>query len=546
MEALEKNQELIVKIEDTGSSGEGIAKVDGYPLFIKDAIRGDVARVKVTKALASYGYARLMDILEASPDRVPPRCPNARRCGGCQIQEMSYEAQLKYKEKKVLDALVRIGKISPEKIIFEPIIGMESPWCYRNKAQFPVGRDPADGTVATGFYAERTHALMPVNTCLLNHEKLDQAAAAVRDYMEQSGATPYDEITGKGLVRHVLTRYGFHSGQLMVCLVINGTNIPKPELLISRLKQVDGLTSVSLNINKEKTNVILGKTTRHIYGPGYITDEIGGVKFRISPQSFYQVNPVQTEKLYGKALEYAGLTGKECVWDLYCGIGTISLFMAKQARKVYGIEIVPQAIEDAKKNAVLNGITNVEFFVGKAEEEFARIAEKPDVVVVDPPRKGCDEKLLAAIVSVQPERVVYVSCDPATLARDVRYLEEHGYELKKAQPVDQFCHSFHVETIVQLSKGEINSKKVRVEFSLEDMDMSGFQKGATYGQIKEYVKEHTGLSVSSLYIAQIKQKYGIIERECYNKPKSENAKQPQCPPEKEAAITEALKYFKMI
>ena len=395
-----------------------------------------------------------------------------------------------------------------------------------------------------------------------------------------NGVAPYDEQTGKGLVRHVLIRTGFHTDEIMVCLVINGTKMSDKlkESLVGRLTEVSldsdistdkCIKSIMLNFNTENTNVILGRQCETLWGKSYIEDYIGDIKYQISPLSFFQVNPRQTEKLYGKALEYAGLTGNETVWDLYCGIGTISLFLAKNARKVYGVEIVPQAIEDAKNNAAINGIDNAEFFVGKAEEvvphfyeEMARLAADtsateaqreeakksitPDVVVVDPPRKGCDESLLDTIVKMSPERIVYVSCDSATLARDLGLLAAKGYKTVKVQPVDQFSHTVHVETVVLLSKGEVDSKKIRVEFSLEDMDMSEFQDGATYTQIKDYVLEHSGLKVSNLYISQIKRKCGIGVGKNYNLPKSEDSRQPQCPPEKEKAIREAFKYFGII
>ena len=386
--------------------------------------------------------------------------------------------------------------------------------------------------------------------------------------MKECHVASYDENTGKGLVRHVLIRYGFTTKELMVCVIINGNSLPKVEKLIDRLTAIEGMKSISINQNTKKTNVILGDVTKCIWGDPYITDMIHlrdtkdfsltdtAVAYHISPQSFYQVNPVQTEKLYSLALDYAGLTGKETVWDLYCGIGTISLFLAQKAGKVYGVEIVPQAIEDAKNNAALNGINNAEFFVGKAEEVLPAFYEKkkdtdadmlhPDVIVVDPPRKGCDGVCLETMLKMQPERIVYVSCDSATLARDLKVLCEGGYELCKVRAVDQFGNTTHVETVVLLSKGEIDSKKVRVEFSLEDMDMSGFQKGATYEQIKAYVLEHTGLKVSSLYISQIKRKCGLDVGQNYNLSKKEDAKVPKCPPEKEAAIRDALKYFQMI
>ena len=544
-----KNDLLTVTIEDMGHDGEGIGKYEGYTVFVKDAVIGDTVRVKLMKTRKNYGYGRLMEVLTPSPDRVEPPCAFARPCGGCQLQALSYEKQLEYKARKIRNNLKRIGGFSDAEIPMEPVIGMKHPLGYRNKAQFPVGTD-REGRLVTGFYAGRTHSIISNRKCLLGVPVNETILDTVLDFMEEYGVTAYQEDTGRGLVRHVLIRYGFRTGEVMVCLVVNGTKIPRQEELVRRLAQIEGMTSITLNVNRERTNVILGKEIRVLWGRGYITDFIGEIRYQISPLSFFQVNPVQTEKLYGKALEFAGLIGNETVWDLYCGIGTISLFLAQKAGKVYGVEIVPDAIADARKNAEINGIGNAEFFVGRAEdvlpEKYAREGIHADVIVVDPPRKGCEESVLDTMVKMGPERIVYVSCDSATLARDLKYLRERGYEVKKVQGVDMFPETVHVETVVLLSKGEIDSKKVRVEFSLEDMDMSGFQNDATYSQIKERVLQQTGLKVSSLYIAQIKQKHGIIERENYNKPKSENTRQPKCPPEKEAAITEALKYFGMI
>lgn len=546
-----KNDVFQVRIEDMSDTGEGIGKTDGFIWFVKDAVIGDVVEAKVMKTKKSYGFARLIQVLEPSACRVTPRCPSARQCGGCQLQAMSYEEQLRFKENKVRNNLSHIGGLT--EIPMEPIIGMDEPWRYRNKAQFPFGKDK-DGRIITGFYAGRTHAIIEQEDCLLGVEENQPILDCIRGFMEEYHIAPYEEELHKGLVRHVLIRKGFATEELMVCLVLNGDvkKLKAPEVLVERLVKLfpSHMASISCSINREKTNVIMGKEIVNLYGPGYITDYIGNVCYRISPLSFYQVNPVQTQKLYGTALEYAGLTGEETVWDLYCGIGTISLFLAQKAKKVYGVEIIPQAIDDARANAKLNHFENVEFFVGKAEEVLPEQYEKnqvyADTIVVDPPRKGCDSVCLDTIVKMAPEKVVYVSCDSATLARDVKYLGERGYEVKRVKTVDMFPWSGHVETVVLLSKGEIDSKKVRVEFSLEDMDMSGFQKGATYEQIKAYVLEHTGLKVSSLYISQIKRKCGLDVGQNYNLSKKEDAKVPKCPPEKEAAIRDALKYFQMI
>ena len=556
---MQKNDLVTVAIEDIGVGGEGIGKVDGYTLFIKDAIIGDVVEAKIVKAKKNYGYARLMNIVTPSENRVEKSaCPMARRCGGCQIQEMKYGSQLAFKEGKVRGNLERIGEVPTELLdkVMQPIVGMEEPFHYRNKAQFPIGTDK-EGHIITGFYAGRTHSIIPNTDCALGVAVNQKILEIILHFMENNHISAYDEEKHKGLVRHVLIRYGFKTDEIMVCLVINGEKLPHAEKLVDKLCKISGMTSITISVNKAKTNVIMGNEIKLLWGQTYITDYIGNVKYQISPLSFYQVNPVQTEKLYGLALDYADLNGNETVWDLYCGIGTISLFLAQNAKQVYGVEIVPQAIDDARNNAKINDITNAEFYVGKAEEvlpEYYREYQEShggetahaDVIVVDPPRKGCEESLLQTIVDMQPEKVVYVSCDSATLARDVKFLRENGYELKKITPVDQFPNTVHIETVVLLSKGEVDSKKIRVEFSLEDMDMSEFQDGATYPQIKEYVLEHTGLKVSNLYISQIKRKCGIGVGKNYNLPKSEDSRQPQCPQEKEKAIREAFKYFGMI
>ena len=542
-----KNDLVTLEIEDCGIDGEGIGKADGFTVFVKDAVIGDTVTAKIIKAKKNYGYGRLMEVLKPSPYRVEPKCEFARQCGGCQLQALSYDQQLVFKTNKVKGHLERIGGFTD--IPMEPIIGMDELFHYRNKAQFPVGRNK-EGKIVTGFYAGRTHNIIENRDCALgvaeNKEVLDRVIA----HMEKYGIEPYNEATGKGLVRHVLIRYGYFTKEVMVCLILNGNKLPKEEQLVKSLCEIPGMTSITINVNKKHSNVILGEEIRLLWGQEYITDRIGDISYQISPLSFYQVNPMQTQKLYAKALEYADLHGQETVWDLYCGIGTISLFLAQKAKFVRGVEIVPAAIENAKENAKLNGLENTEFFVGKAEEVLPREYKKngvyADVIVVDPPRKGCDETLLETMVEMNPERIVYVSCDSATLARDLKYLCERGYELRKVCPVDQFGMTVHVETVVLLSKGEVDSKKIRVEFSLEDMDMSEFQDGATYTQIKDYVLEHSGLKVSNLYISQIKRKCGIEVGKNYNLPKSEDSRQPMCPPEKEKAIREAFKYFGMI
>ncbi len=454
---MQKNEPFEILIEDITTEGAGIGKVDGYPLFVKDTMIGDRIRGIVVKAKKNYGYGRMTEILEPSPFRVKPRCPAARQCGGCQLQAMAYEKQLEFKEEKIRNNLARIGGITGYEA--EPILGMEEPYFYRNKAQFPVRRKK-DGGIAIGFYAGRTHSVIETEQCYINHPVNVQIVKTVRQFLERNGIMPYEEETHTGLVRHILTRVGFTTGEIMVCLILNGRKLPAAEKLVSELRAIPGMTSISLNVNTERTNVILGKEIINLYGDGFITDRIGDVKFQISPLSFYQVNPVQTRRLYEKALEYAALTGTETVWDLYCGIGTISLFLAKKARQVFGVEVVPEAVADARRNAKLNGIANVEFIAGKAEEavpEFYRqnpqsAGARPDVVVVDPPRKGCEESLLRTIVQMAPSRMVYVSCDSATLARDLKWMCAHGYRVEKVCGCDMFGQTVGVETVCLLRR----------------------------------------------------------------------------------------------
>ena len=450
---MKKNDMVKVTIEDIGVNGEGIGKVDGYTLFIKDAVIGDVVEAKVTKAKKNYGYARLVNIADESEFRVTPRCDVARQCGGCQIQAMSYARQLEYKNEKVRNNLIRLGGVTEELLdeVMEPVCGMEEPYRYRNKAQFPVGTD-REGNIITGFYAGRTHQIIPHMDCAIGRAENKEILNIIISFMKEFGLSPYDETSHKGLIRHILIRTGYRTGEIMVCLVINGNGIPHGDTLAERLAEIPGMTSVTYSVNREKTNVIMGREAGLLWGQAYITDYIGDIKYQISPLSFYQVNPVQTERLYETALEYAGLHGDETVWDLYCGIGTISLFLAQKAKHVYGVEIVPQAIEDAKKNAQINGIENARFYVGKAEdvlpEKYENDGIHADIIVVDPPRKGCEESVLHTMVKMQPERIVYVSCDSATLARDVKYLRGSGYEVKRVKAVDMFPHTGHVETAV--------------------------------------------------------------------------------------------------
>lgn len=472
---MNKNEEYVVSIDDITSEGDGVGRIEGYALFIKDALIGDKVRVKIMKAKKSYAFARLLEILEPSPFRVEPRCNIARQCGGCQLQHLDYQKQLEYKQNKVKNCLERIGKFQVKEskdenqsnpdnsnqghtsnhIEMQPIMGMEDPFYYRNKAQFPVGTDK-DGKIVTGFYANRTHSIIDTAHCYIQSEINEDILTIIREFLTKHKIPTYEETTHTGLVRHILTRVGYTTGEIMVCLILNGNKLPKQEELIENLTQIKGMKSICLNVNKEKTNVILGSKVIPIWGQDYITDAIGDVKYQISPLSFYQVNPDQTRNLYETALSYADLHGDEIVWDLYCGIGTISLFLAKKAKAVYGVEIVPEAIADAKKNAELNSIENATFFVGAAEEIMpSKYKEEhivADVVVVDPPRKGCDASLLDTIVQMGPKKVVYVSCDPATLARDLRYLADRGYQVVKARAVDMFPHSVHVESVTCLHR----------------------------------------------------------------------------------------------
>ena len=442
-----------------------------------------------------------------------------------------------------------------------PIMGMEEPWRYRNKAQFPFGMDK-NGNIVAGFYAGRTHDIIECEDCLLGVEENKDILDIIKGFMRDHNIRPYDETAHKGLVRHALIRKGFHSGELMVCLVINGKDIPLKEQLVEELCRIKGMTSISYSINQEKTNVIMGKEIVNLYGPGYITDNIGNVTYQISPLSFYQVNPVQTEKLYGTALEYAGLTGNETVWDLYCGIGTISLFLAQNAKKVYGVEIVPQAIEDARRNAALNHITNAEFFTGKAEEvlpeQYAKNKVYADVIVVDPPRKGCDQVCLDTILKMDPKRVVYVSCDSSTLARDLRYLADGGYEVEKVRCCDMFGQSCHVETVVLLSHKKADSYihidvefgegegKIPVDSIAKRAEAYKPKQKVTYKMIKEYIEAKYGFKVHTAYIAEVKRNLGLP---MYDAPNAvEELKQPRKhpTPEKVEAIKDALRYFAVI
>ena len=554
-----KNDLVTLEIEDCGIDGEGIGKADGFTVFVKDAVIGDTVTAKIIKAKKNYGYGRLMEVLKPSPYRVEPKCEFARQCGGCQLQALSYDQQLVFKTNKVKGHLERIGGFTD--IPMEPIIGMDELFHYRNKAQFPVGRNK-EGKIVTGFYAGRTHNIIENRDCALGVAENKEVLDCVIAHMEKYGIEPYNEATGKGLVRHVLIRYGYFTKEVMVCLILNGNKIPKEEQLVKSLCEIPGMTSITINVNKKHSNVILGEEIRLLWGQEYITDRIGDISYQISPLSFYQVNPMQTQKLYAKALEYADLHGEETVWDLYCGIGTISLFLAQKAKFVRGVEIVPAAIENAKENAKLNGLENTEFFVGKAEEVLPREYKKngvyADVIVVDPPRKGCDETLLETMIEMNPDRIVYVSCDSATLARDLKYLCERGYELRKVCPVDQFGMTVHVETVVLLSHKKADSYihidvefgegegKIPVDSIAKRAEAYKPKEKVTYKMIKEYIEAKYGFKVHTAYIAEVKRNLGLP---MYDAPNAvEELKQPRKHPtaEKVEAIKDALKYFEVI
>ena len=567
--AYEKNDMVTVTIEDVGMEGEGIGKIDGFPLFIKDAVVGDTVEAKIIKSKKNYAYARVEKVVTPSPFRVEPPCKSHRQCGGCQIQALSYDKQLAFKQDKVRNNLLRIGGFSEAEVdrVMEPVVGMENPLRYRNKAQYPFGTDK-QGNPITGFYAGRTHSIIPNTECYLGREENREILQVILDYMKEYHVKAYDEETGRGIIRHALIRTGFYTGEIMVCLVINykgkqESYLPRQDKLLEKLALIKGMTSVSVSINTERTNVIMGKEIHTIWGSDTITDKIRvrdtgkedmpytgeELTFAISPLSFYQVNPMQTEKLYSLALEYAGLTGKESVWDLYCGIGTISLFMALRAKEVYGVEIIPQAIDDARQNAVRNHIANAEFFVGKAEEVLPAAYEKeeshPDVIVVDPPRKGCDEKCLDTMLKMAPSRIVYVSCDSATLARDLKLLCAGGYRLERVRPVDQFAHTVHVETVCLLS---LKKDTPKIEVTMEPDEKSNYtpEEKATYQKIKEYVKNKYGVNVHTRYIAEVKRMCGLDMGENYNKSKKENPEVKHCPQEKVEYIKDALKYYSVI
>lgn len=538
MAALEKNNIYTARIEGYSSEGLGIARIDGQVVFVHGAVRGELCRVLVMKVLKNAAFGKVTELLEPSPERREPDCPYYGRCGGCDFRHLSYREELWAKRQRVQDALTRLGGSDVE---VEEILGAADPLYYRNKSQYPVSA----GKV--GFYRARTHDVVDIEHCLIQKPQADAAAAALRDYLRDFAVPSYDEKTGRGLLRHLYVRTN-RRGESLVCVLANGERLPHEEELVGRLRRaVPDCVGVVLGVNTRRGNTILGERYRTLWGADTLEDELCGLTFRLSVPSFYQVNRDQAEVLYRKAVEYAGLTGGELVVDLYCGAGTITQVMAGGAGRVIGAEIVPEAIEDARENARRNGIENVEFFCGDAAQlaaDFAGRGLRPDVICVDPPRKGLAPEVIAAAAQMAPQRVIYVSCDPGTLGRDVKRFAEYGYRVQRAAACDLFPRTRHIETVCQLV---LRKPAVHINIDVDVEELVQDKRGmATYGQIKDYVLEHSGLKVSSLYIAQVKQKCGIIERENYNKPKSEDAKQPQCPPEKEKAIMEALRYYGMI
>ena len=546
---LQKNQILTLHIERLSSDGSGVAhSADGEAVFVPGTAPGDEARVRIVKDCGRYAFGILDELLTPSPDRIPVDCPVAGPCGGCSLRHLDYAAELRAKQESVLDAFRRIGGLEVPVLDILPSPEVDR---YRNKVQFPVGVDK-NGVPCIGFFAGRTHRIVPCPDCKLQPGVLNEIGNALCAFFAQQGIRPYDEQSGKGLVRHIFLRRGAHSGQIMVCLVCTRAKLPHAEQLCTALReQFPAISTILLNVNAKNTNVILGGENHILYGPGYIEDTLCGVPVRLGPLSFYQVNTLAAERLYGVAAQYAQLTPDDALLDLYCGMGTIGLSMADQCRELIGVEIVPEAIESAKANAARMGETvaaKSRFFcadAGQAATQLAAEGLHPDIVMLDPPRKGCDEATLSAVVRMAPRRVVYVSCNPATAARDAAWLEKNGYHAEKVQPVDLFPRTKHCEAVLLLTKLNVE-RHIKVDVSMDELDVTAAESKATYNEIREHVLEHHQLKVSNLYIAQVKQKYGIIERENYHKAKNENAKQPKCPKEKEDAIVEALRHFQMI
>lgn len=547
MKKPKKNEKVTVNITAMTLEGMGVARLEsGFVVFVQDAAVGDVLEVLIMKVQKSFAYGKIVHIITPSPDRTEPLCPHYRLCGGCAFWHISYDSELRLKRDAVYNNIKKLGHANIETL---DIIGAPKITEYRNKAQFPV-KCARDGRLLLGFYRRRSHDVVNLESCKIQPPSIMAAAEAVREYIEVCGESVYDESAHKGAIRNVFVREARSSGDILVAIVANEVKLRDENRLAQILrKKVPGLCGVVLNINREKTNVIMGKEARVIWGKDEIRDRIGGIDFIIPHRSFYQVNPVQTETLYTKAVGMLDPKPYETVLDLYCGAGTISAFLAKRAKRVIGVEVVEDAVRIASRNAEINSLNNCEFYCGDAGEVAARLVKaglRADALVVDPPRRGLDEGAVSAIVSLSPSRIMYVSCDSATLGRDIYKLSEYGYEVKNAVAVDMFPRTAHVETVCLLSKLSDAKHHVEVELNLDEMDLTSAESKATYEEIKAYVQKHAGLNVTKLYIAQTKRKCGIIERENYNLPKSEDSRQPQCPPEKEAAIKDALKHFGMI
>ncbi len=545
---LQKNQIISLTIQRLSGDGSGVGHWEGEAVFVPGTAPGDQIQARIVKDCKRYAFG-IVDTLEtASPDRIPVDCPVAGPCGGCSLRHLRYQAELQAKEDSVADAFRRIGGLD---VPIQPILPSPEVDRYRNKVQYPVGKDK-NGHLCIGFYAGRSHRIIPCADCKLQPAVLNEIGNTLCGLLEQYGIQPYDEQSGKGLVRHIFLRRGAHSGQIMVCLVCTRPSLPHADEIIRQLcSRFDAIRTILINVNREKTNVILGLKNQILYGSGFIEDTLCDVPVQLGPLSFYQVNTPGAEQLYKVAAAYAAPTPDDLLLDLYCGMGTIGLSMVQHCRELIGVEIIPEAIESAKANASRMGAdvaAKSRFFCADAGQAASRLASEglaPDIIVVDPPRKGCDQATLSAIIKMAPRRLVYVSCNPATAARDCAILAQSGYSVDKVQPVDMFPRTGHVECVILLSK--LHSKHhIEIELKMDELDLTAAESKATYQEIKDYVKKQTGLNVTPLYIAQVKQKCGIIERECYNKPKSENSKQPQCPPEKEKAIREALKHFQMI
>ena len=538
---LVKNEIYEAVICDYTAQGQGIAKIEGCAVFVPNTIVGERCRIRIEKVGKTWAAGKITELLEKSPHRVNRECPVAKLCGGCDFWHMDYEEETRLKADRVRQALNRIGGETLEEV---PILSAPSCRGYRNKAQYPVSSKKS--RAFAGFFRAGTHQVVENDRCLILPEETDSVKKLVIDYVNHYRISAYDEITHKGLLRHIYVRRGAVSGQVLVCLVVNGRKLPHVEDLIRRLQTVPGFTTLVLSVNTRPGNAVLGEEFITLHGPGYIEDTLCGLNFRLSPRSFYQVNHHQAQRLYEAAIAQAGITKEDLVLDLYCGVGTITLAMAKAAGKVIGVEVIEQAVRDAEDNARRNNIDNAEFFcgdAGKAALELEAKGIRPDVIVVDPPRKGLNADTIEALHRMSPRRIVYVSCDPATLARDVALLKDRGYALQSAQAADLFPRCAHVETIVLLSK--LPDTTVEVEIDMEELEETAGQTKATYPVIKQYIMDNYGFKVPSLYIAQVKRKYGLEVRENYNKPWSENSRPaPNVPPEKEQAIVKALRHFR--